>query len=668
MFVTNYMNKIILSSFLYYSRKIKGHFIIIFFIILSVILVQAWFSHHNLIATGEEGLMFYNPQILLSKFGSSWIDTGLGAPNPGFIPRIPFFWLLSALNSLFPSWISELIVFATLLSVGGIGTYYLGSKYIWSNRMSNFIAANFYILNLYTQTQIFNRFLTPSMFAWSFLPWFIYLWLNWIKIGKLKQIIYFVLCCLLFSNMYSSPANVITMWLPAAILSLSLFKKSEWKVYLFRFTLGIFLWLLANLWWLYPIITIGSDTFSEVFTLKYNIDSLSSVSSQFDWWHYLVFYHWLYMSPTGPWGILYTLPHRIFISFIPLFFLPVGLIKTPRSNIKYFLIILLLLSWFIIKGTNPPLGTRFYTLLFSASSLFEVFRNPFEKFGIVWLLIYSFFFGAGLSWFIAKNSNTLKKIIGYTSMFIVFYIVVKPMWNGQIYQVNTKVTVPSYYTNLNEFLKNTKNDSRVVLLPLIGGDSVKYNWGYQGIDASDVLIQKESLSRVLPQTLADVERSKFKVSFNSGKDFRKELEDMNIEYLLVQNDLDYVTSDASSSASVSKRLISSALQKVTSIGPIDIYKYEQTNPGLFVIENGEKSVVSYTKLSNTHYRVYVKNANSEAILVFRETYHKNWHATLNDKLISDHYIWEGYGNSWKLHNSGDYAVEVTFPTMPWNHL
>jgi hypothetical protein len=63
-------------------------------------------------------------------------------------------------------------------------------------------------------------------------------------------------------------------------------------------------------------------------------------------------------------------------------------------------------------------------------------------------------------------------------------ILVWPMWVGNIYSNNAKVTVPDYYIKANNAINNDNKDGRILFLPLIQGDSIYHTWGYGGIEST----------------------------------------------------------------------------------------------------------------------------------------------------------------------------------------
>ena len=92
-----------------------------------------------------------------------------------------------------------------------------------------------------------------------------------------------------------------------------------------------------------------------------------------------------------------TIPFQ-FVSFIPLFFVVIGIVKVLKNREQTqfrFFIVLLVLGLVVSSGANPPFGWLF-VWLFKSFAFLQAFRNPFEKFGLVYALGYSPIFAYGL--------------------------------------------------------------------------------------------------------------------------------------------------------------------------------------------------------------------------------------------------------------------------------
>lgn len=72
--------------------------------------------------------------------------------------------------------------------------------------------------------------------------------------------------------------------------------------------------------------------------------------------------------------------------------------------------------------------------------------------------------------------------------------------------------------------------------------------------------------------------------------------------------------------------------------------------------------VTFTKQSDAHFRASIKGATQPFILVFSESFHPLWQASINNQTINSKYHTRinGYANAWYISNSGDYSVDLSF--------
>ena len=648
-------------------KKVKFTPYLHILVIIYIVIIFAWFKEARILATGEEGLLFYSPERIAAKFLSPWLDVGLGVSGPSFLPGATFFVYLIILDNFFTPWLSQAVIFLLLFIGGGVGMYLLAKELVSGKKHLWFIISLFYSFNLYSMVQVWNRFLTPTMFAWSFLPWFLLLFIKWFESGSFKWLIFWLISSLVFSNAFSISTLVITLWTP--VLLWIVFKlivdRQRFITYSTRTLIGIVLWLLTNIWWIYPFFSVGSTFFSEIFSWRDNFDTIMGVSNALRFWNYLVLYHDPAMAISGPWMTWYHLPITLLIAWLVFLIVILGITKSRRQKNFFYFLTLGFLALFVIKGTKPPLGVEFYGWLFKNIPQMGILRNPYEKFGITWLLPYSFFFGFGIDWVIRR----FKKGGNYiATLFIVLTcgILVWPIWTGQAFTKDVRVVVPDYYEQANRLLNSKGGDGRLLMLPLIPGDAAKYTWGYGGIEASDFLFDKTSISRIFRNDLIDKKYWELYERFISKKKFSNILDETNVDYLVLRYDLDKA-SGASASSEVAKILDSNRdFEKIGEFDKIVVYEYLKKDKTNLVEASGTKvPEVSYSKTSATHYKVRIRNAETPFDLVFKTTFNTLWKAEINGQTLKQHSLAYGYANSWRVDKIGDYTINVIFAVWPW---
>ncbi|GIW59909.1 MAG: hypothetical protein KatS3mg087_0975 [Patescibacteria group bacterium] len=147
--------------------------------LLSLILTFSWFRSAQLIAAGEEALVFYSPSRLLNLYNSPWYEVGTGYAMPVILPRITLLFLASLMDIIFPNWFVQALIFASLLLAGLFGMY-LFVRSLTHNRSTALLAAIFYLFNTYTMSQIWGRMLYTSIVFWAALPLWLYFWSQWL--------------------------------------------------------------------------------------------------------------------------------------------------------------------------------------------------------------------------------------------------------------------------------------------------------------------------------------------------------------------------------------------------------------------------------------------------------------------------------------------------------
>jgi hypothetical protein len=72
--------------------------------------------------------------------------------------------------------------------------------------------------------------------------------------------------------------------------------------------------------------------------------------------------------------------------------------------------------------------------------------------------------------------------------------------------------------------------------------------------------------------------------------------------------------------------------------------------------------LTYTKVSPTRYRVEVTNSTGPFLLVFSDTFHRDWRATIDGQRLPEenHILVNGYANGWWIERQGSYEVEIVF--------
>lgn len=473
---------------------------LIVLILIPFILTTIWFRNGLIVGGGEEGLIFYNPGLSLKISQSTWVDYNSGIPNLYWLPRTPFLLLASILVNNFglPSYLVQAGLFFVLMTVGVISVYCLTlnllDKYA-SRFLVSFIAAIFYLFNPFSVSQVWGRGLYPFYFSFALLPLSLLFLLKGLKNKQFIYIIPMIFSSVVFSNAFGTVTFVVTYWVVLFLfflwwLFVNKLRKNEIIFGLLFLGLLFITWSIVSSWWLLPLIIEGNKIFIGYLTNSAeNLGTLLGVSRNFTPDIIIRLLQRTYYFDVSAFSPMYRSFFFQLISFIPLIFVLIGFVKIFRKLIPpglSFYAILLILGLIVSLGANPPFGWLF-VWMFKKISILQAFRNPFEKFGLVYALGYCAVFAFGLvSFFENKRFKNLGMII---VLVITCGIFAWPMWTGRVLVLPDRkigIDVPDYYQELNNWLKDHNKDGyRIMMTPILPGEGAFYKWNdtiYQGAD------------------------------------------------------------------------------------------------------------------------------------------------------------------------------------------
>src|SRR6185369_249050 len=123
-------------------------------------------------------------------------------------------------------------------------------------------------------------FIYPLLFLWAYLPLFILLWSRYLKTGKRIYLLYFALSSIIFADVFVILSPAITLWSCAGIYSITLLTLSKEKFKLLkRIIQAGSLWILCNVWWIYPFSQLSGSATSGALNADQNMRSLQEVSA-----------------------------------------------------------------------------------------------------------------------------------------------------------------------------------------------------------------------------------------------------------------------------------------------------------------------------------------------------------------------------------------------------
>ncbi len=658
-------------------------------LIISAGLVSIWFSNGKTLAHAEEGIPFYNLQRTFQIYSSTWQEVDLGSSVPLVIPRLTFYGFTKVLDSLsIPSiqiqqLIFFLLIFIPLISVPALANNLFPN----SSRNTGLYAALFYLFNLFVLTQVWHRFIYSLFFLWSYLPLFLYLWTKWLDCRKIKYFFLFAISSIAFSDIYVLLSPIFALWIPAGILWLKHRR-------IIPAIIGVVIWLLTSIWWLYPIISSKDNQFNKFTNDNQNLISLIDVSKYYPASDIILLKQKYYFSPQTIWFNFFANPYINFLSYIFPISLLIGLIWIIKSKSGKLIIVWLIVSWIFVNGANSQLGTQFYEWLFRTFPFTIVLRNPYEKLGVIFLLPYALMAAMGVS-------KIPFRILRTMIIFVVCFVLLRPMWTGQVFS-GYQVEVPVSYQQANSYL-NTQSNLRLLQLPFLLGAGTSYSWGYSGEEPSNFLFDRPSLSgtyfsptdpylflykrlrsprvyRLFQLFAIDtivlhkdtLLGPAYQEDYSGSRALLRNIENINLTKEFTDLDVYQLSPNIPigwgylSNRTFSVSSLDDGFDLVTSN---DLFKLHNDT---FVISSESlklfgKDIPNYTvtKLSPVRYIYRIKEAVSPYTLVLSQSFNLGWTATIDKKELKNHFPINGYANGWLVDQKGDYVIDIMFKTWPW---
>lgn len=537
----------------------------LFLVLIITALVAIWFRKGLTLGSGESGLPFYNTSKLLELLRANWADVPLGSGGSIGFPSYPFYAVLTFLQSLnIPSFVLQAAMYWLIFVVAVLSIHKMASLIEGNTSLSRFSSALFYIFNAIVHIQVLHRFQYPMIFFYAFMP---LAFLIYFKGLILKNFIYLVILSLIsiiFSLSFVGLAFLELFFGVLGLLSLLYFiatfrRQRDWFP-VFYFLGFILIFMLLNIWWLGPLfasvfVDLGSRGSVKYFDPSGNIETFRAISSQIE--SVLAVFRLFkpndYPKDESSWAWIYGTIPFILLSFFSTAAFIIGLFKKEKQFIYKFLILVTLLTMFWMKGSNPPFGgvTLF---IFESFTLLHVFRNPFEKIGILLPFAMAIPVGIGCAMIINSLSSQLKlskKILSFLMLSLVFPVFMFPIVTGLAFtggppptnnmDIGQYIKVPDYYKQAREWLDNQTGFFRVLVLPIDGeGMTYKWEYGYSGVELSNNLFNHSMISfntsqAYLPEVIDSIRHT----LLNYPEKLWILTQILNVKYIMVRDDIDY---------------------------------------------------------------------------------------------------------------------------------
>ncbi len=532
---------------------------------------------------------------------------------------------------------------------------------------------------------------------------FLVLWDLLLGSKKRKYLGWLVVTSIVYSYTFTFPSSILLLGLVMVFVSLKHIFFAGNKASQLRFTVKtVSFWAVFQLWWFIPLFFLRNSALSESVSTDQNISALREVSQFFNNSDVLLLKQQFFFSGGGYFSEYYQSHLLQSLSGILLSIVIVGLVLSAKSRTYRLVSIFFLFSWFLVKGSNPPFGDLFYTTLFEKILFAQVLRNPYEKLGVLYTLLYSLFLGVGV-YFLTNKLQSYARNALHILLLVSLLALSWPLWKGSVFPYFYYVTVPQRYEEVNKIV--SENQGRILQLPLSRGSTVEYSWFYRGEDPSEYLYDRPSVSKFT--TLTSLDRFYSGLVQNiSHKNMPHLLAVANIGSAIVNYDLvksPYFSETATDSSLMVQKWLNGA--KPIKIETLEVYpQLEESAVGAVYLVNQIKNVTgvdsafqfmledafnpktmavveganeikiaevkelpshAVEKIQPRHYKVTVHENSGTFLLILTQSFNKNWRATINGNRVPEHVLANGYANGWIISHTGTYEIDIIFQVFPW---
>ncbi len=571
----------------------RSHLKVLFtFIFISSVVIFAWFREGQLYGGGDAGLQTYNPQRMLENARFVWWEAaGPGAALPQGLSAIPFQFSLYLLQIIgFSPVAMQAILFFLLFVLMGFGMYLFVSTLFPEHKKYPLIAGIFYMFNPYMMIQVWHRFIHTTIILAAALPFLAMFWNNWIREGKVKYLLFFLLTSFLSVYAFGTYAFILAVWIFLSLFTFAAIipwqgRKQVYRVGL-RFIFGFIVWILINTWWMIPVSQISPAVLSAQHKTEESLMTLITISAQEALPYSLQLINPFYLIYQAELGTVYKNFLFQLLPWVFVFIIMFGLVNSVKHKTFSLFGIFYLLALFLAKGAASPFGNLF---IFGFSNIFAlgVLRNPFEKTGLILVFFSTILFTLGLRILVDRLKNPAFGKLLIIFVVLMISIFAWPMFLGKVIgrpDQPAYVAVPKSYQEADSWLGEQKKagmtDGKILHLPLTSKESIQYKWkfGYNGLEPSDTFFTAyPSISRGFNIQRIDDALSGLAAAFQNQLINREEildyLQDFNVRFIVLHKDVNWIGERLGNPQEIQKMLDSlEFLNRKQQFGDLVIYQ------------------------------------------------------------------------------------------------
>jgi len=542
---------------------------------------------HRLLLGGDIDGTVLSPDLALKRALGAWVFyEGLGGNGAASIGQIPVLTLESLLShaSVAPAAIQWIVVLLHLI-LTPVGMAFYTAVVFRDNKLVVFVSTLAVFFNLYVAV---TNNTTPYLAFDAALAAGPLLAAAILCLGqsfRLRNVMLLLLAAIVTAEIGANAAGALLAFVTALILAVA--GARELRMPLSRLTAPCAMLIGLNGYWIvstiHYVIADGARIAASEYALRWGESTLRAISdsaSPGNVVRLVSTWEWLHADEAGraytPFAPMFSHSRLLFsASFLPASLALVGAIAYPRRLSPYALCALVFL--FLMKGTAPPLG-GLYDFLYHHLPGFQVFRDPYTKFGIGVVPALAILAAFGVQFLSTRVDSAAYRTAVVAACVALILVTPYHYWTGHMfkregYPMDDYVVMPPGYAALANYL-NEQHDQkgRVIVFPFSPALSyTALRWGFVGPDPLRFMIARPTVFEV--NGFADPYVG---IAFHnidrSNNALRRAADRLSVKYIVVHRDVDTAFYGADRYDDIRRLIADTGARHVRSFGELELYE------------------------------------------------------------------------------------------------
>lgn len=458
------------------------------FLLVLLVVSLGWFRGQQFLYYWDQSLPL-DPELFIRQFSHIWRPTAdFGTQDSSGLNMLPLGIYYRALSTFTSLTTAQVLLISLQIWLAFFGFYQLARRYLLPAHAlrtpAALLASLFYVANPYALLYVWRLNLNPVT-LYALLPLILLYTVKYVvKDGRATSLVVLQLLLLGAVVSFSHPAYLMAFWLLiGSFLAAQAFARRQDRPVAKRIVQRslwlLFVWVALNSWWLLPQFmgagalasASGNDTqnYLAIFNTTTTHATTKRVATLLGEWHY---YDYHFGLPDYPGFKLFTTRAYALLALSFLAVAIYGIIR-ERSRRRYYVLAIAALLWLFISGAHSPLWPVI-TNLSDKFVFLRAFRNPYEKVGQIYALLYSISVAWGIYFLLQRKQIWSRILLG------IFLLALTPnlffLTSGEVVPAGTdrlppaRVSIAEDYRRVADYLLTTQdNGGRILSLPLQKG-------------------------------------------------------------------------------------------------------------------------------------------------------------------------------------------------------